>query len=100
MLSPLPCLAVGAATNGVARRYSVSMFSDSSASPGIEAARFATLPGRLHTSDSSPDCGTALQTHASVEYLRTHAGLGQDCSRQAVPNTTSCHNERQSSATA
>src|SRR5207253_2044612 len=28
--------------------------------------------------DSSPDFGTAQQTHASVEYLRTHAGLGQD----------------------
>ena len=54
------------------------MFSDSSASPGIEAARFATLPGRLHTPDSSPDFGTARPTHASVEYLRTHAGLGQD----------------------
>jgi len=29
------------------------MSSDSSASPGIEAARLATLPGRLHTPDSS-----------------------------------------------
>jgi hypothetical protein len=54
------------------------MFSDSSASPGVEAARFATLPGRLHTSDSSGHSATAHQTHASVEYLRTHAGLGQD----------------------
>ena len=79
---------------------SLTMFSDSSASPGVEAARFATLPGRLHTSDSNPDYGTAQQTHASVEYLRTHAGLGQDCSSQAVPTTTSCHNERPSSATA
>ena len=26
MLAPLPCLAVGVATNSVARRYSVSMF--------------------------------------------------------------------------
>jgi len=34
----------------------------------------------------------AHQTPASVEYLRTHAGLGQDCSSQAVPNATSCHN--------
>jgi hypothetical protein len=41
---------------------------------------FATLPGRLHTPDSSPDLGTAHQTHASMEYLRTHAGLGQDYS--------------------
>ena len=71
---------------------SLTMFSDSSASPGVEAARFATLPGRLHTSDSNPDYGTAQQTHASVEYLRTHAGLGQDCSSQAVPTATSCHN--------
>src|SRR6058998_3948629 len=70
------------------------MFSNSSASPGVEAARFATLPGRLHTSDSNPDYGTAQQTHASVEYLRTHAGLGQDCSSQAVPSATSCHNQR------
>ena len=131
MLAPLPCLAVGAATNSVARRYSVSMFcirygmdlgllcytgspvsarratlespdstacllapalnslvwlvallrclraftsltmsSDSSASPGIEAARLATLPGRLHTPDSSSHPATARQTHASVEYLR------------------------------
>src|SRR5437667_7887417 len=72
---------------------SLTMFSDSSASPGVEAARFATLPGRLHTPNSSPDCGTARQTHASVEYLRTHAGLGQDCSSQAVPTATSCHNQ-------
>src|SRR6058998_858960 len=72
----------------------MTVFSDSSASPGVEAARFATLPGRFHTSDSSPDCGTAHQTHASVEYLRTHAGLGQDCSSQAVPTATSCHNQR------
>ena len=70
---------------------SLTLASDSSASPGIEAARFATLPGRLHTSGSSGLAATARQTHASVEYLRTHAGLGQDCSRQAVPNATSCH---------
>ena len=37
---------------------SLTMFSDSSASPGVEAARFATVPGRLHTSDSNPDYGT------------------------------------------
>src|SRR5439155_21802392 len=42
----------------------------------------------LHISDSSPDCGTAHQTHASVEYLRTHAGLGQDCSSQG---STDCN---------
>jgi hypothetical protein len=71
---------------------SLTVFSDSSASPGVEAARFATLPGRLHTSDSSGHSATARQTHASVEYLRTHAGLGQDFSSQAVPIATSCHN--------
>ena len=71
---------------------SLTVFSYSSASPGVEVARFATLPGRLHTSDSSSDFGAAHQTHASVEYLRTHAGLGPDCSSQAVPIATSCHN--------
>src|SRR2546423_185360 len=33
---------------------------------------------------------TARQTHASLEYLRRHAGLGQDRSSQTVLNATSC----------
>src|SRR5207245_4263372 len=40
---------------------SLTVFSDSSASPGVEAARFATLPGRLHTSDSSPTAGPPIR---------------------------------------
>jgi hypothetical protein len=34
----------------------------------------------------------ARPTHASVEYLRTHAGLRQDCSSQAVPHAAPRHN--------
>ena len=75
----------------------LTLSSDSSASPGVEAARFATLPGRLQTSDSSDLSATARPTPASVEYLRAHAGLGQDHSSQAVPTATSCHNYRVSS---
>jgi hypothetical protein len=36
------------------------------------------LLGRLHTSGSGGSDTTPRQTHASVEYLRRHAGLGQD----------------------
>jgi hypothetical protein len=36
------------------------------------------LSGRLHTSDSSDSDTTSRQRHASVVYLRRHAGLGQD----------------------
>ena len=130
MLAPLPGLAVGAATNGVARSGSVSMFcirhrmdlgplsytgsrigqrrvtlenpsqtacllaqaltslvwlvpGDGAyersvvwpcppilALPRLEAARFATLPGRLHTPESKGHPAIARQAHASVEYLR------------------------------
>src|SRR6266699_434205 len=56
------------------------MSSDSS-SPGLR------LPGLIHFREGSTPLavapkafGAARQAHASVEYLRRHAGLGQDCS--------------------
>src|SRR6266699_2692179 len=56
------------------------MSSDSS-SPGLR------LPGLIHFREGSAPLavapkafGAARQAHASLEYLRRHAGLGQDCS--------------------
>ena len=72
------------------RSVRLTMSSDSSSAPGLRLPGLTTLPGRLHTSGSSGHSATARQTHASVEYLRRHAGLGQDRSSQAVSNATSC----------
>ena len=142
MLSPLPCLTVGAATHRVARSNGLSMFCiryrmdlgplcytgsllssrrvtldnpDSTACPfgwSLNQPRMAPcsysayerlvsfdpvlrlwlspglrLPGLIHFREGSTPLavapkafGAARQAHASVEYLRRHAGLGQDCS--------------------
>src|SRR6266581_426916 len=69
-------------------QFVLTMSSNSNSTP-VEAPRFDTLSGRLRTPGSNDHSAIARQTHASLEYLRRHAGLGQDRSSQTVLNATS-----------
>src|SRR6266705_6937140 len=70
-------------------QFVLTMSSNSNSTP-VEAPRFDTLSGRLRTPGSNDHSAIARQTHASLEYLRRRAGLGQDRSSQTVLNATSC----------